>query len=108
PAESAALVGEEVEVALTYESVAPKGLTTFSVFYPWLTLGCQCEVQVRDDLDCFLCVPHFAAGQYVHPQVEPASKVGRGVTVSTEDVILPGSAFDVHWTRRPPDRAGAG
>lgn len=98
------LVGEEVDFELTYQSLAPKSLTSFSVFYPWLTDGCTCHVHVHDDLDNFVCLTHFALGQPIHAKVEAPSKSGRGVTVSTEDVILPGASFELNWSRRSQRR----
>jgi hypothetical protein len=100
PPESQSLVGKEVQFELIYDSLAPKALTSFSVFYPWLTDGCQCQVKVFDDLDCFDCFPHFAAGQSIAPEFETQSTISRGVTVSTDDIILPNCTFDLHWTRR--------
>jgi hypothetical protein len=105
PPELLHLMGDEVEFELIYESLAPTSLSSFSFFYPWLTDGCHCQLIVYDDLDYFVPFSHFGPGQRIEPEMNSLTKESAAVVVKTSDMVLPGSALDVHWRRRTVESA---
>jgi pimeloyl-ACP methyl ester carboxylesterase len=99
PAEALPLIGQEITLSLKYESVAPRAVTEFSLFFPWLTDGCNAQITIHDDVE-FLS-PSFSLANHSTVNVDPEPAKNKGmVLIETKDVLLPNSSVDIRWQRK--------
>jgi hypothetical protein len=94
------LVGEEVDVAVSFESLVPKSLSSFRFSHRWLTHRSSCRVSVNGRLEYFLPSQRLAIGQTARVTPEASTQV-HSVLFSIDDAVLPESSFEVRWQASP-------
>jgi hypothetical protein len=93
------LLGEEVTLHISYESVVPRSLTSFRMNFPWLTNRCSARVTIHGALD-FLTVNHWLfGGQDVNDRSETLQYKGE-VSIQATDLVLPRSSVELRWQRK--------
>jgi pimeloyl-ACP methyl ester carboxylesterase len=92
------LIGEEVELDITFESVIPGDVPVFYVFFPWLTLGCSAHVTVNGRYSAL----HQFRREFGRPMLDlQTDNSGHKVEalIRTDDLVLPGSLVELRWVR---------
>jgi len=84
--------GQRVALSIQFESVFPSDICSFTLEYPWLTMGCEARVFVHNISDNLRVVPHFFAR--AKPEIKEADEQ---VIVRSNDIVLPGSAIHIRW-----------
>jgi pimeloyl-ACP methyl ester carboxylesterase len=93
PPEALSLVGQEVEISITFRSLTPMEITDYTVSFPWL-----CDTfTVRVALDCspsFLVDSQAMRG---NPELTINKDQLGKIEYRSEDVIFPGSYIRFEW-----------
>jgi pimeloyl-ACP methyl ester carboxylesterase len=99
PGEAHHLLRKEVTLSIKYESVAPRALTNFNLFFPWLTDGCNAQITVHDDVEFLL--PVFSLANHSAVLIDTETSKTKGIVLfRTKEVLLPNSSVEVRWQRK--------
>ncbi|MCC6861147.1 MAG: alpha/beta hydrolase [Bryobacterales bacterium] len=92
------VLGQEVKLEFSCRSIRPAALQTYTVAYPWMTIGSNVQVVVHGPLDYIVPSPFFLG----KPGSVHLEEYGRQHTVHihTQDLVLPRSKVQVHWRHR--------
>jgi hypothetical protein len=94
--DAAHLLGEEITLKITYDSVVPQALTSFHISFPWLTQRCHLETLVHGNTDYFVSESHLVGD----PQKEMATENLGGThkfEFKSNQLILPESRLEIRW-----------
>lgn len=91
-------VGSEVVLHLSFDSVGPCSISSFTMGFPWLTIGVSGTFDVVSEDDVSID-NHLFPSESLSLRVENLGNVKR-VHVRSDDLVLPDSFFRVSWQRR--------
>ena len=92
----AELLGEEVQIIISYESVWPRGMTAFNVFFPWVTHGCSVQIYIHENLETLSATSNSFGKSQLTPVADYLG-IPATVYVKSTEVVLPDSYVDIQW-----------
>src|SRR5206468_10138957 len=99
PAASTSLLGEELRLKVSYESIVPKSLPLFSTSFPWLTQGCVCEITVHGDIEFFTWTSHVIGDPNIEVTPEEQGQLHK-LMFQSDELVLPGTRVELRWQLR--------
>jgi hypothetical protein len=104
PENAGSLVGEEVELRLSYQSIIPKALQLFRASFPWVTQRCVGELAVHGDLEFFTWTSYLVGEQKFDTTPEEQGSVAK-LLFQSDGVLLPGTRVELLWQLKLGDKS---
>jgi hypothetical protein len=96
PAAASNLVDHEVDLRISFKSLAPSAITSYTVSFPWLCDSFVFQLVVSDSPSYLI----DTAGMKGNPELKVTREdVGR-IEYTSSDLILPGSFLSFEWKFR--------